>query len=879
VRNDREHGDRDDQEQWRRQTVAKPRNWLVLNRNWLLFSVLFLPIITLQCVSRESGTTQLARASSLFHKGYLEKSQELAAEGLARFAGSSPKLAGQFLLIEAESLGWRGMNDDELRLFAANSDKFNDSESSVQALSLQGVALAHLHNFPAAEARLKQAQALCTANPNDSCGEVPRGFGILEFERGALDLAQSYFQQSLQFAKSHHDRWLETTLLLYLGAVAVESDHFDAAVDWSKAAYQVAGELGSEDLSQNALGNLGFAYSELGDKERALDLFNQAQKQARQLGDSSDEIKWLTNAGNVHMDSGELSLARTAYQQALTQAEQIADKEEINDILIDLGLVAISAGSADEADNYAKRALAMAQQSGSWPDQLDAMAVELQAAALRGDLGRSKELLQTVEKDPDSQVSMKWACENAMARLYEIERKPALAEVGYQSALSTFEAALAKLKHEESQLIFVANGTRIYDDYIHFLVTRGRTEDALRVADQSRARTLSHGLERSAHERPSTWKAATNSIPPQMVARKAGATLLFYWLGEKQSYLWAVTPKNTTLFPLPDQGKIASLVTRYNKELLGVRDPLEAQDRTGKELFQMLVAPALESIDGKSPVMILADGPLSLMNFETLIVPADKPDDKPHYWIEDVTLSSAPSLAMLATAKSDGPAINLRKAPAMQSGAGGKLLLLGDAVSPAQDYPELPFASLEMKEIQQHFVASDAVVFARNQATSEAYLRSDPKQYSYIHFVSHGVASRTDPLDSAIILSRSDSGDGSPGHGSFKLYAREIMQHPIDARVVTISACYSSGARAFAGEGMVGLSWAFLRAGAHSTIGALWEVNDNSTSRLMGSFYEGLEAGLAPASALRNAKLNLLHSKGGFRKPFYWAAFQLYTRM
>jgi CHAT domain-containing protein len=96
---------------------------------------------------------------------------------------------------------------------------------------------------------------------------------------------------------------------------------------------------------------------------------------------------------------------------------------------------------------------------------------------------------------------------------------------------------------------------------------------------------------------------------------------------------------------------------------------------------------------------------------------------------------------------------------------------------------------------------------------------------------------------------------------------------------VTISACYGSGTRAYAGEGLVGLSWAFLHAGAHNAIGALWEASDESTPRLMDTLYQGLEEGQSPGAALRRAKLTLLHSRSNFRKPFYWAPFQMYTRL
>ncbi len=115
---------------------------------------------------------------------------------------------------------------------------------------------------------------------------------------------------------------------------------------------------------------------------------------------------------------------------------------------------------------------------------------------------------------------------------------------------------------------------------------------------------------------------------------------------------------------------------------------------------------------------------------------------------------------------------------------------------------------------------------------------------------------------------------------SYKLYARDIVRHRLNANLVTISACNGSGTRAYSGEGLVGLSWAFLRAGAHNVIAALWEVSDASTPELMDSLYKELSQGKDPAAALRDAKLSLLHSqdpKSVFRKPFYWAPFQLYT--
>jgi CHAT domain-containing protein len=309
------------------------------------------------------------------------------------------------------------------------------------------------------------------------------------------------------------------------------------------------------------------------------------------------------------------------------------------------------------------------------------------------------------------------------------------------------------------------------------------------------------------------------------------------------------------MFSLPARRQLVPVIDRYRKALLGLSDPVERSNTDGTTLYRLLIEPARSLIRPGSNVVILSDGALSQLNFETLIAPAPNP----HYFIEDATLISAPSLRLLASAKRDTQPRN-------------SLLLLGDAVSPNTDYPALPKAKDEMKQIEQHFPAQDETVFAREQATADSYISSTPQRFAYIHFVAHGVASRTDPLDSAIILSRSNADEDS-----FKLHARDIIQHPIHARLVTISSCYGSGTRSYAGEGSVGLAWAFLRAGAHSVIGGLWEVSDESTSQLMGSLYQGLQSGLSPAAALRQAKLEFIHQKNRFREPFYWAPLQIYS--
>ncbi len=834
-------------------TAPSVRSWRHALR-WrfqLAWAVALLLLVPIKDTQPDSAQAAYDHAHQLFLHGDLTRTQQEAEQGYRRFLNSDPERAAKFQLLAARTLIWRGRNEDALRALATGSSIFSSKEAKIESLTLAGMANMYLPRFSEADHKLTDAQHLCEPPVYAACGDVPIIRGVLAIERGQLADARPVLLEGLSLARTRRDKRSETSALLNLTVIANQSEHYDEAVDWASTAYRIAKNSGWEDLAESAMGNLGWAYFQLGDKEKALELFLAAEQAATRLGNTRFEIKWLSTAGYVYRADGDLGRAALSYRKSLELAKQINSQEDIINGLEDLAHTDVMTGRLDEAGAYLDQLTSLTSTGGNRLDDLDVMLARGEIAAARRQDQQAESMFRTVEQDPVSQTSMRLGARHQLARLYEVQGKSIAAESMYRTALTTFEAARAELKNEDSKLPFLTNATPIYDDYIHFLVKQGRTDEALAAADQSRARTLAQGLGLTT-AKPSFKPAALRSGD---IAQKTDATVLFYWLGEQQSYLWAITPKKSSLFRLPRQAEITPIIERYRKALLEPDHGRGVMNADGEALYNMLVAPAENLILPGSNVIVVSDGPLSLLNFETLIVPGTAP----HYWIEDANVVSAPSLYMLAAAKAS-------------SGNNRRLLLVGDAVSPNPDYPELPMASAEMQKIEKHFTAGDETIFARKDANSGAYLRSSLRDYAYIHFVAHGVASRTDPLDSAIILSRTGAAEDS-----FKLHAREIIKHPIDARLVTISACYGGGTRSYAGEGLVGLSWAFLRAGAHNVIGALWEASDDSTPQLMDKMYAGLADGKSPSVALRQAKLELLHSEGKFKQPFYWAPFQIYA--
>ena len=750
---------------------------------------------------------------------------------------------------------WRGLYQDSFNLLNADQAPWPSSEQDIESRALKATSLIRLQRFPEADRAIRDADQICAIAKLARCGLVLQAHGLYQLERGQIAESEKYFLADLAFARESKDPMLEASTLLNLGHIASQRERHDEALALYQLSYKRALDIGFNEIAQRALGDQGWEQLSLGNFDKALAIFEDAERHAATVGDIGEEIHLLTNKALVYEGQGRLDLAESTDIRAIQLARQINQKQAIIDASMDLSRFYIASQRPEEADRYAGQAWAMAQETGSQLDMLNSHLYGGEAAAQRHDLPHAEMLLREVSTAADSQRSMKWEAERALANLYEAQGDTVRAEHSYKAALALVESARSDLQQEVTQLTFLSNAAHIYDDYVHFLVTNGKSAEALQAADWSRARTLQQGL--------GLISSATLANPPAFdaaaIAHKAKVTLLFYWLGERQSYLWAISDKKTVLIPLPARAEINNLIERYRRTVMALKDPLkdsgESRRGDGKALYDLLIAPASGVIVAGRPVVIFAEGEMSELNLESLVVSSPTP----HYWIDDATVLSAPSIRLFAASK-------------LSQKTAGKLLVFGDPISPEADYPDLPMAGLEVEKVKSHLSASSDSVFTRQTATPKAYLASKPERYNYIHFVSHGVASRADPLDSAVILSRGDGGEDS-----YKLYARDILRHPIDARLVTISACNSSGSKAIAGEGLVGLSWAFLRAGAHNAIGALWEVSDGSTPQLMDQMYSGLEQGKSPAEALRSAKLQLIHSGNRSAKPFYWAPFQLYV--
>jgi CHAT domain-containing protein len=377
------------------------------------------------------------------------------------------------------------------------------------------------------------------------------------------------------------------------------------------------------------------------------------------------------------------------------------------------------------------------------------------------------------------------------------------------------------------------------------------------------------------------------------------AAILFYQLGIQESFLIVLDRDSAHLFKLPNWKIIGEAVAEWRAQ---VREQLDigkdtapaatAYGRVAHQLYTMLVEPAARVVQGRD-LIIVADRALYHLAFEGLVTSSPelaKNFNQLRYLVEDHAVTYAPSISVLAE-------IERRQERTRQDEK--RLLLAGDAVfndrdpratqnEMSQEPQEVEIARLDTTRLRSGLhrlpATRDEVLGIARLAqgyqwsprvwlgfdASERNLKADDlASYSVLHFATHATADPVEGDFSGIILSLSKDPKSDDG----LLTAAEVSRLHLKADLVVLSGCTTGGGQTTKAEGIVGLSRAFLVAGAQRVCASLWNVEDNSTRQLMTTLYQNLLAEGQPAPrALQQAKIQLLRDGAA---PFFWAPFVL----
>jgi CHAT domain-containing protein/tetratricopeptide (TPR) repeat protein len=402
--------------------------------------------------------------------------------------------------------------------------------------------------------------------------------------------------------------------------------------------------------------------------------------------------------------------------------------------------------------------------------------------------------------------------------------------------------------------------------------------------------------------------------------------LLEYSLGDQSSYLWVITRQNAAVFKLPagsimDQLAMdlrAQLIPpRLQRRTVGVDVPTADQQRglglgtaapatdtaafsrASHAFYQVALAPAASMI-GNRRLVIVADGALNFVPFEALVTTARGGDySSLDYLIKTNKVSYAPSASVTAAVRDQKRTVGRNillvadpvfsaNDPRLQAGLASNRaevtrgLGLDSAVTdvngPPQSggplrVPRLAGTRIEAERIGQLARASgEQGDLWLDLSANEGDLKTrDIQSYRVLHVATHGILDAMRPQFSGLVLSLVGNKNDDDGF----LRTGEVFNLRLGAPFVMLSACETGLGKVKRGEGVIGLSQAFMYAGATTVGVTLWSVADKPTAELMSDFYQRmLGPNPTPSDAIRGAQLVMISGKK-YSAPFYWAPFVL----
>ncbi len=696
----------------------------------------------------------------------------------------------------------------------------------------------NLGNWREADRHLQECLKLSASEHNarrTAVAQVFRFSILLKLNR--LRDAEQSLEAAREYASSSHDTSLDRFILHDTAFLLEKAGRFEESIEplnKSLHLFQAAGEKGP---AANVRISLGWAYYHLGHFEKANDEYLAAQAEAL----PQDQHLCLGHLGNLAFQRRDFKKAADYYRLA-AEAAKNSNPDYRARWLTNEATALIELRQWHAAAERNREALALGDQLPKMSERQLALVNRARIAAGEHQIAAAVKQLQALIADAHEPGPTLDAY-SELTQIHQSVGNASAAEASYLAAVALIDRQRTELHDLDNKLSFAASAIRLNQQYVAGLMERGNHEKAFAAAEAGRARMLRDNLNLPEH------LAENNTLNTfRALATRTGAAYFVYWVTPEHSYLWVIAPGSYAAYTFPGETELRDRVDRFQK-LVQERQEASAE---GATLFRTLVEPAMKQLRGTSQVVIVPDGPLYGLNFETL----RQGTSAAPYWIENVTLSIAPSLTLM---------LGERRRPFAQT---RRVLLMGDAKEWSTDFPRLLNSPGELDKIAAQFPPAEQTRLTGEHANPIEYERMSPSSFRFIHFATHADGNRIAPLESAIILSRAE--------GRGKLTARDVLRLPVHAEVVSISACHSAGARTYAGEGLVGLAWAFLRAGAQSVVAGLWDVSDYSSPLVMGAFYSGLAHGQDAPGALRAAKLALLKPGSKYAAPYYWGPFLLY---
>lgn len=671
-----------------------------------------------------------------------------------------------------------------------------------------------------------------------------------QFINNHLGQALTLYQRCLNLTRAAGMARTEAGALFEVATVYATQQRYKLAFAQQQKAQKFYESIGDKRGLARALNVYGNLWIQSGQKQRALDAYRQALNFSVETGEQDAQLQALNGLAHTNLANEDLEAALQSTKRSLKLIEELRSNVASPEFR--------TSYFSGEGQHY-DLAIEILAELGKKHPEADFNA----QALLVSEQGRARLLVDLVN---ESRAKNRGGVSSELTEK-EIELRGLIrAQAEHRMNLGSKDSA--ELAEADAQL------AQLRADY-------QRVEAQLRQQNPYMS-----SLEQFA---PLSLEQIQKALDPDTM-------LLEYALGDERSYLFAVTSDSFQIHELPKrqiledtERKCYELITAWQGTEGQSLDDYRAQVAAAEKAFaeiaptlsQMLLGPVADKL-GDKRLIVVPEGALQYVPFAALPSPA-APDS---VLLEKHEIIVEPSFSALAA---------IRKNRSQHSISPDKLVaVIADPVSSSSDdrvqsgpartvvatdrgpltrdnsLRRLAHASEEADAISAAAPKGTTMVAKGFDANRETAMSANVGQYQIVHFATHGILDSEHPELSGIVLSSVDR-NGAKTEGLMSLH--DIYSLDLSAELTVLSACETALGKNIKGEGLIGLSHAFMSAGSKSVVSSLWKVDDRATAALMREFYESmLQQGMSPAAALRAAQLKMMSDKRT-RAPYYWAGF------
>lgn len=685
-------------------------------------------------------------------------------------------------------------------------------------------------------------------------------------------------------AKIHNDRGL---IYRHLG-------------DYNKAEQDLLTTLAIAEKNSLKIQIKALAFLNLGELYRILGAYEKALAHLSDALQLYMEAEKFYDVARVYKIMGDIDLSQQNYSKALKRyydgLKVIAEAEEVHGavesnrlqslIKLSIGDVYLKSGDFQEADNFYSQSLANFQAIEFTEGIVHALTRLGNLARRKSNFDESLQRLKEAQKLAENEDPLLLA--NAYYSLgltYKDIDDMVSAEKSFVRAIEVVESSRKKITGQE-RITYFATIQDFYDELIQLLVNLSKDEKAFEYCERSRARAF---LDILVNDTDSEAMTAMNGSSPEKLpeiqaALGPEAQVIEYKVTKDEiiSFVFDRDMFVTEKVPI-NRDQLNQLILRYRCNIGADADSLFRQrllansksvfDSTmvlGEKLYNTLIKPVEKYLDREKTVYIIADGILNYLPFSALATSDNNGEST--FLIENFTLAYAPSASVLKhlldNRKTRIPIKDMR------------LFAVADPTG------DLEYAGKEVSDISKFFFHLNTLIGI--DVTEEQVINNlNLDRYHVVHFATHGYMNEKSPSYSFLALGGTAKNPGTTSQNSSITYDNRLLAKEVsslnlsEARLVVLSACETEKGRLFRGEGVMGFSRAFIKAGAPSIITTYWNIADKYAHELVVNFYKNwLTDGENLAVALQTAQVKLIKQMREdqvikYPHPYAWAAFNL----